>query len=250
MRMFDPSVFKGVFYAHRGLYDNNAGIPENSLPAFRAAAEKGYGVELDVQLSSDGYVVVFHDDTLDRVCGVHGNVADYPLAELQQMKLLDTEEVMPLFTDVLDVLSRGAGPLIVELKAGRRNGELCAKTRDLLRAYPGIYCVESFDPNIVTWFRKNAPEIIRGQLAMPAEHYAAGMNPLLKRLLAGCFVSFRNRPDFIAYRIGSRPARVLRKRQKGVLLIAWTSRDFAKDAKENDGVIFEACTPPLRYDQL
>ena len=250
MRMFDPSVFKGVFYAHRGLYDNQGGIPENSLPAFRAAAEKGYGVELDVQLSSDGAVVVFHDDTLDRVCGVHGNVVDFRLAELQRMKLLDTEEVMPLFTDVLDVLSRGAGPLIVELKAGKRNDELCEKTRELLRTYPGVYCVESFDPNIVTWFKKNAPDIVRGQLAMPEEYYAAGVNRLLRRLLAGCRFSFLNRPDFIAYRIGPRPARVLRKREKGVLLIAWTSRDFAKDAKENDGVIFEACTPPLKYDQL
>lgn len=250
MRMFDPSVFKGVFYAHRGLYDNQRGIPENSLPAFRAAAEKGYGVELDVQLSSDGAVVVFHDDTLDRVCGVHGNVVDFSLAELQRMKLLDTEEAMPLFTDVLGVLSRGAGPLIVELKAGRRNDELCEKTRELLRTYPGVYCVESFDPNIVTWFKKNAPEIIRGQLAMPAENYAAGMNTLLRRLLSGCRFSVLNRPDFIAYQVGPRPARVLRMREKGVLLIAWTSRDFAKDAEENDGVIFEACTPPLKYNQL
>ena len=37
MRMFDPAVFTGVFYAHRGLYNNHAGVPENSLPAFRAA---------------------------------------------------------------------------------------------------------------------------------------------------------------------------------------------------------------------
>ena len=138
----------------------------------------------------------------------------------------------------------------VELKAGKRNDELCEKTRELLRTYPGVYCVESFDPNIVTWFKKNAPDIVRGQLAMPEECYAAGVNRLLRRLLAGCRFSFLNRPDFIAYRIGPRPARVLRKREKGVLLIAWTSRDYAKDAKENDGVIFEACTPPLKYDQL
>jgi len=250
MRMFDPLVFKGVFYAHRGLYGNEHGIPENSLPAFRAAAEKGYGVELDVQLSSDGRVVVFHDDTLDRVCGVHGNVVDFPLADLQEMRLLHTEESIPLFTDVLAVLAQGAGPVIVELKSGRRNDELCKKTREILRGYSGVYCVESFDPGIVRWFLKNAPEVIRGQLAMPAEHYAAGTNPLLARLLAGCRFSFLNRPDFIAYQVGPRPARVLRKRQKGVLLIGWTSHDYEKDAKENDGVIFEYCAPPLRYDQL
>lgn len=248
MRMFAPSDFRGLFYAHRGLYDNLHGVPENSLPAFRAAAEKGYGVELDVQLSSDGQVVVFHDDTLDRVCGVHGNVIDYSLTELRQMKLLDTEETIPLFTEVLDVLSQGTGPVIVELKSGKRNNELCEKTRVLLRGYSGVYCVESFDPGIVNWFRKNAPEIIRGQLAMPADHYAAGTNPLLARLLAGCRFSFLNKPDFIAYQVVPRPERVLRMRKKGVLLIGWTSHDYEKDAKENDGVIFESCTPPLRYD--
>ena len=250
MRLFDPSAFCGFFYAHRGLYDNTRGVPENSLPAFRAAAEKGYGVELDVQLSSDGAVVVFHDNTLDRVCGVHGSVADRSLAELRQLKLLGTGEVIPLFTDVLDVLQEGAGPLIVELKAGKRNAELCRKTRNLLRDYTGVYCVESFAPAIITWFKRNAPEIIRGQLAMPRQDYAAGLNPLLARMLSSCRFSFLNRPDFIAYKIGPRPARILRMRKKGVLLIGWTSRDYEKDAKENDGVIFESCTPPLRYDQL
>ena len=113
MRMFTPSDFKGVFYAHRGLYNNQGGVPENSLPAFHAAAEKGYGVELDVQLSLDGQVVVFHDDTLDRVTGVHGNVVDFSRSQLQQMRLLGTEETIPLFTDVLAELRRApeCGPV-------------------------------------------------------------------------------------------------------------------------------------------
>ena len=84
MRQYTAADFRGFYYAHRGLYDNHHGIPENSIAAFRAAAEKGYGVELDVQLSSDGHVVVFHDDTLDRICGVHGKVIDYPLEQLQE----------------------------------------------------------------------------------------------------------------------------------------------------------------------
>ena len=147
------------------------------LAAFRAAAEKGYGVELDVQLSSDGYVVVFHDDTLDRICGVHGKVIDYPLEQLQGMKLLETAETIPLFTDVLAVLQQGAGPLIVELKTvGKRNPELCEKTREILHSYPGVFCIESFDPMIVRWFRKNAPEIFRGQLAQPEITPASSMN--------------------------------------------------------------------------
>ena len=211
--------------------------------------EKGYGVELDVQLSADGQVVVFHDDTLDRICGVHGKVIDYPLAELQQMKLLDTEETLPLFTDVLAVLRQGAGPLIVELKTGSRNTELCEKTRELLRGYPGVFCIESFDPRIVLWFRKNAPEIFRGQLSQPVEDYTGHLPALYARLLAGCRFSFLNRPDFIAYKIGARPASVLRKRGKGVLLVGWTSHDAVADAKDNDSVIFEYCAPPLRYEK-
>ena len=249
MRQYSASDFSGFYFAHRGLYDNHHGIPENSLPAFRAAAEKGYGVELDVQLSADGRVVVFHDDTLDRICGVHGNVADYPLDELQRMKLLSTEETLPLFTEVLSVLRKGAGPLIVELKTGRRNTELCEQTRDILKSYPGVFCIESFDPRIVLWFRKNAPEIFRGQLSQPAEDYTGHLPALYARMLAGCRFSFLNRPDFIAYKIGPRPARILRKRRKGVLLVGWTSHDAVTDSKTNDSVIFEYCMPPLRYDR-
>ncbi len=247
MGNFSAADFKGRYFAHRGLHDNARGIPENSIAAFRAAAEKGYGVELDVQLSSDGRVVVFHDDTLDRVCGVRGRVDSRSLAELQQMRLLSTDETIPLFTDVLDILRRGSGPLIVELKTGTRNGELCEKTLALLRAYPGVFCIESFDPRIVRWFRKNAPEVFRGQLAQPVAGYQGALPLPAVWLLAGCRLSFLNRPDFIAYRIGKRPRRVLRKRSKGVLLVGWTSLDAERDARDNDAVIFESCAPPLRY---
>lgn len=76
--------FIGVNFAHRGLHTEDKRVPENSLEAFRLAAEAGYGIELDVQLSKDGRVVVFHDDTLDRVCGVRGRVDDYKYDELKK----------------------------------------------------------------------------------------------------------------------------------------------------------------------
>ena len=247
MKTYQATDFKGRYFAHRGLHDIARGIPENSLPAFRAAVAKGYGVELDVQLSSDGRVVVFHDDTLDRVCGVRSRVISHPLAELQQMRLLGTDETIPLFSDVLDILRQGSGPLIVELKTGPRNQELCEKTLSFLRNYPGVFCIESFDPRIVLWFRKHAPEIFRGQLAQPYEGYAGLLPAPVAFLLAGCRLSFLNKPDFIAYRIGRRPRRVLRKRSRGVLLFGWTSKDAEHDAADNDAVIFEACTPPVKY---
>ena len=69
-----------IFVAHRGLFDNNAGIPENSLPAFTRASQSGYGIETDVQMTKDGVLVVFHDDTLDRMTGVHGVLSDCTLS--------------------------------------------------------------------------------------------------------------------------------------------------------------------------
>ena len=248
MKTFSASDFRCRFYAHRGLYDNRCGVPENSLPAFRAAVEHGYGTELDVQLTSDGQVVVFHDDGLDRMCGIQGSVADYTLEELRKMRLLGTAETIPLFTEVLSVLKNGPGPVIVELKSGARNRELCEKTRELLSDYPGVFCIESFNPMIVRWFCKNAPEIFRGQLSQSAGDWKKKFSRPVARFLAECRFSFLNRPDFIAYKIGVRPDRILRMRQRGVLLVAWTSRDAEKDARENDAVIFEHCLPPCSWD--
>ena len=93
--------FVGRRYAHRGLHCVEDGIPENSLPAFRRAVEAGYGIELDLHLTTDGQLVVFHDDTLDRVCGVSGRVDESSYPELQQLRLSGTEETIPLFSQVL-----------------------------------------------------------------------------------------------------------------------------------------------------
>ena len=134
--------FLGWNFAHRGLHRADKSVPENSLEAFRLAEEAGYGVELDVQLSQDGQVVVFHDDTLDRVCSVHGRVDAFPYEQLRQMSLCGTEQHIPLFSQVLEVFG-GRGPLLVELKTGPRNRELCEKTLALLEGYRGEVCIES-----------------------------------------------------------------------------------------------------------
>ena len=188
--------FTGVNFAHRGLHSRDRSVPENSMKAFELAASAGYGIELDVQLSKDGQVVVFHDDTLDRVCGVHSRVEEKTLEELQSLRLCETQETVPLFTDVLRLID-GRSPLIVELKTGKRNNELCEKTAAILREYKGDVCIESFDPLIVFWFRRHAGEFIRGQLAMRADKYALK----LRLLRIGCSLTLFNlltRPHFIA----------------------------------------------------
>lgn len=229
-----------TFYAHRGLYDNEGGVPENSLAAFRKAAGENLGAELDVALSKDGKVVVFHDDDLDRMCGVTGKIWDYTWDELSRMKLKGSEEGIPLFEDVLRTLENGRGPLIVELKNGPRNSELCEKTYGILKNYRNPFCIESFNPFIVKWFRKNAPEVIRGQLATKVSDYIPGQKKITAKLLSGCFFSFINKPDFIAYNIDAvLPENVKRRVKKGTMLFAWTSASPEEDIKKYDGVIFE-----------
>lgn len=238
--------FLSLNYAHRGLHSPDGSVPENSLAAFRRASEAGYGVELDVQLSSDRRVVVFHDASLTRVTGAEGRVDTRTYDELSRLRLCGTDETIPLFSEVLQTI-RGGGPLITELKTGPRYPELCRAVLEQLRACPVDFCVESFDPRIVNWFRKNAPDIVRGQLSAPyADMKASVRNPLVAFLLSRCAFRLINRPDFIAYKLGKRPRSILRLRGAGLMLFGWTARE-APAPDENDGVIFEFYEPSRRF---
>ena len=238
--------FMGMNFAHRGLHSRDKRVPENSLEAFRLAAREGYGIELDVQLSRDGQVVVFHDDTLERVCGVKARVDELDYAELSQLSLCGTEQRIPLFSQVLAEV-RGRGPLIVELKNGRRNRELCEKTYALLESYRGEACIESFNPLIVTWFRLHGADLVRGQLAMPCRRYREeGYKPLTAFLLSHVLLNFLARPQFIAYKIGFRPVLVRLSETLGAMRVGWTSHE-PRNEKGRDAVIFEFYKPKLRY---
>ena len=197
--------FMGRNYAHRGLHRIDKSVPENSIPAFEAAARIGYGVELDVHLSKDGELVVFHDDDLMRICGAEGRVEEKTLAELRQYRLCGTEYGIPTLAEVLAAID-GRCPMIVELKRGSRNRELCRKTYELMRGYKGRWCVESFDPRIVLWFRVHAPEVLRGQLSTRMSSLRKSTKPLQAFILSRLFLNFLTRPHFIAYEIGRKPS--------------------------------------------
>ena len=240
------SVFRGVNYAHRGLHSRDKSIPENSLSAFRQAAQEGYGIELDVQLSKDGKVVVFHDDTLDRICGVRSRVDNLTWDELRSLRLCGTEERIPLFSDVLRSIG-GAEALIVELKNGPRNRELCKKTSALLNGYRGNVCIESFNPLIVAWFRLHAPYLVRGQLATSLSDYTRdGLPAAAAFVLHNTLLNFLSRPQFIAYRIGKRPLPVRLCTALGALDFGWTSHE-PRNEQKHDAVIFEFYRPRQRY---
>ena len=244
------AFFRGRRFAHRGLYEKDQSVAENSLEAFRRAVDAGYGIELDVQLSKDGRVVVFHDDDLDRVCGVNTRVDALPLARLRQLRLFETDARIPLFTEVLALVS-GRVPLLVELKTGPRRKELCEKTLALLEAYSGDVCVESFDPRIVSWFRFHAPDMLRGQLAQPPRRYVNDnhMSPAAGFVLGNTLLNAAARPHFIAYLRGKRPLPVRVAESLGAMRAEWTPRSPEEEDTGSDAVIFEYYRPETVFQK-
>lgn len=151
----------GKYIAHRGFHSKD--VPENSLKAFELAVEKNISIELDVRLTKDCRIVVFHDKDLQRMCGVEGNVFDYTYEQLSVFKLKESDEKIPLLSEVLKLVD-GRVPLLIELKDGAPFGELERRVNHMLKKYDGEYAIQSFNPFSVMWFRFNAPKVPRGQL--------------------------------------------------------------------------------------
>lgn len=191
-------------YAHRGLHDKPA-VPENSMAAFRRAVERGFGSELDVHLMKDGNLAVIHDASLLRTAGAAVEIEDLTKEDLQNYLLEESEERIPLLEDVL-ALYNGQAPLIVELKPERGNHQaLASAVSQRLDAYDGPYCVESFDPRAMAWFRKHRPAVCRGQLAENFVRSRSGnLSPFLRFCLTHCLLNILSRPHFVAYNFTDR----------------------------------------------
>lgn len=186
-------------YAHRGLHKGNAAgtPPENSLEAFELACSEGFGIELDVQLSSDGVVMVFHDDTLIRMTGIEGKVCDYTAEELGRIKLVDSEQTIPTFREVLSLVD-GRVPLLVELKGESFDKSLCPKVAEILKEYKGDYCLESFNPLLVGEMKKYLPDSYRGLLYTNACREKKKMT-VINVAVTLMLLNFIAKPNFIAY---------------------------------------------------
>ena len=240
----DAGALVGKLYAHRGLYDPDQNAPENSLAAFRRAIEAGYGIELDVQLTGDGWLVVHHDGNTKRVCGVDAIIRQTAYADLPP---LPDGTPIPTFADVLALVA-GQVPMIVEIKHYGNPTENAARTLEALRGYTGPYCVESFHPLAVRYFRRNAPGIIRGQLAMGGPRNSEDGNWLEYFVLSSLLVNALSRPHFIAYSCehDRNLSMWLMKHLFHPLLAAWTVRDqtlLNKVRKTYQMPIFEKFIP-------
>ncbi len=181
-------------YAHRGLWGER--FPENSLSAFEAAARQGFGIELDIRLTKDGRVVVFHDDTLKRMCGVDKKVSELTLSELRTLRLKGTDEYIPTLAQVLKLIG-GRVPLLIEVK-GDSEPILCRRASELLDTYRGAFCIESFSPVILYWFRKYRPSYARGQLVTGMSSVKRRGRIIIGFALSNMLANFISRPDFIA----------------------------------------------------
>ena len=235
--------------AHRGLHTEDKKIPENSMTAFQNAVKHNYGIELDLQFTKDFQIVVFHDDTLDRVCGVPGRVDEFTYEQLKQFKLCNQEEHIPLFLDVLKLVD-GKVPLIVELKTGRNNRRLCNNVYRMLKCYRGDYCIESFNPLILLWFRRHAPQIYRGQLSSPCRSLKKVLPLTQAFFLGNCLSNIIGRPHFIAYDKKDTPFTVKLAYKLGAVPVVWTVRkkdDISYFEQKNETIIFEFYNPSSSF---
>lgn len=239
-------------YAHRGLH--NSAVPENSLTAFRRAAEGGFGAELDVRLSKDGRLAVIHDNCLLRTAGADVKVSDLTAAELSRYRLEGTEEKIPFLEEVLPVFENKA-PLIIELKTEDNAASLAKAVCDLLDQYRVSYCVESFDPRAVRWIASHRPEICRGQLSANFLKERAGLPWIAAFIMKNLLVCALSAPDFVAYDLRHRNRLSLKLARKvwGAHEVSWTVRTPEELADcERDGriPIFEGFAPDQSLAQI
>lgn len=235
--------FKGLLVAHRGLFTPKVQtVPENSLAAFKAAIEKGYGIETDLRFTKDKEIVLFHDNDLKRMCGCETKVSALTLEELEAFTLAESGERIPTFKEFLKLVD-GKVPLILEYKADYgEEAELCAAANQLLKEYKGLYCVESFNPKAMAWYKKHRKDICRGQLAMPPKKRG------IIDILAGSFMlNFYSRPDFAAFDMRS-PKNFFFKLQRclGAMPVGWTITSKEQLAEMEglcDSNIFEGFNP-------
>lgn len=237
--------------AHRGLHDENKTVPENSMPAFKGAVEKGFIIELDVVMTKDKKLVVYHDKKLRRGLGIDQYLHELTYEELSKHTLFGSTETIPLFRDVLSFVA-GQVPLLIEVKNEGEVGEMESLIYEEIKSYQGQYAVQAFNPFTLNWFRKNAPEVLRGQLSggftvsdYDMEYAGTTRLPWYQRfLLENLLLNFMSRPHFIAYEVNKTTnARLNSLRKLGVPLLGWTIKQQAEydEAKEKfDNLILDS----------
>lgn len=234
------------YVAHRGLFDNIT-LPENSLPAFENAVKNNFAIEMDVQMTKDGVLVVFHDDEMSRMTSLKGDIREKSYDEIKDACLLGTQHKIPTFEQFLECIN-GRTQLVIEIKTHKNIGTVEQKVLDVLSGYTGEYCIESFNPLIVRWFKVHAPNIVRGQLSYDFKDAPFGR--LKKRMLSNLWLCKWNGSQFIAFDEQSvAENKAVARYRKKIPVICWTVKsqqrlDFLEQYCDN--VIFDSFLPERR----
>lgn len=229
-RTYDKDKYKDLLrkpFAHRGAHNE---FPENSLPAFEKAISMGLGIELDIHLSKDNQIVVFHDDNLERMTGVDAYIKHLNYEEIKQYHLLETNCYIPLLKEVLNLV-KGKVPILIEIKTNNNMKKLLPLLKEMLKNYKGVIFIQSFNPLVLRKCYKLMPEYLRGQLssffANDKLRYYKKIS--IKKLI---FKKFSH-VDFVSYNLDNLPNKYVNKMD--VPILAWTIKtkeDYEK-AKQN-----------------
>jgi len=249
-----PQVFRDIPLAHRGFHDIRAGRPENSPAAFQAAIAAGYGIELDLQLSSDGQAMVFHDETLERLTAETGAVNERTAAGLGRIPLTGGSDTIPTLAEVLTLVA-GRTPLLIEIKdqtltMSETDGRLEAATAAALQGYSGPVALMSFNPHAIATMARLSPDIPRGLttsaylvedwVPLPAETCDA---------LRGIPDYDRVGASFVSHEaIDLTSLRIAELRAQGAAILCWTiktAEDEANARKFAHNITFEQYSAAL-----
>lgn len=234
---------KTGYFAHRGLH-NGQDIPENTMLAFLRAVENGYDLECDIQLTNDKKIVVFHDENMNRLCNVDLKVQTQNFDDIKDYPILNTKETMPLLTELLDNIPKTT-KLLIELKPHKNKKEVVKHFLDIMKHYTHTYAIHSFDPGIVYQFKKQAPNVIRGQIAESFKDRKGIGYRLVGHMVFNPF----SKPDWINYSIRELPNKRLDKlKAKGLVICSYTARteeEFALVRKHYHNAVFEHFKPTI-----
>ena len=200
---------------HRGIHDN-INIYENTLEAFKLSIKKGYAIELDVRMTKDKQIVVFHDNNTKRLTKKDLIVEENTYQELNNQNILH----IPLLTEVLELV-KGKVPLLIEIKPTKKDYELSTNLMTILNNYEGKYAIQSFNPKVLYWFRKNYPQILRGQLSMKYTKHK--ISSIKKYILSKMLFNKITKPNFISYKYNELNIEQIKKYKKqNIYVIGWT----------------------------
>ena len=236
--MKDLEFLSRSLIAHRGYYNNKKGIPENSVLAFKKAIDNNYLIELDVRLTKDQKLVVFHDDNLKRVCGVNKRVKDLTYIELLKYNLFDTTLKVPLFSDVIKLVN-GRVPILIETKYHNRYGILEKILINELSNYKGLYAIQSFYPMSLLWLKRNTKHIPIGLLS---SNFKNDLNRLKSIIGKTLILDLFFKTDFISYDVKGLPNNYLSYKRDKKKIVIWTiknKKDYDLARQYTDALICE-----------